>query len=147
MSNKVPTYQDLEKQIIALKAEKKLNQFENRFSQMLKASEDMITIHKLNGEYIYYNGPTCYSIKAEEVVGKKIDDLFDKEVSNKILNSFKKVQETGKSEIFEVELDWLGEKKWFSEYIYPLKNEEGKVTELVKVCRDIHERKIAEKDN
>ena len=145
MSNKVPTYQDLEKQIIALKAEKKLNQFENRFSQMLKASEDMITIHKLNGEYIYYNGPTCYSIKSEEVVGKKIDDLFDKEVSNKILNSFKKVQETGKSEIFEVELDWLGEKKWFSEYIYPLKNEEGKVTELVKVCRDIHERKIAEK--
>ena len=145
MSNKVPTYQDLEKQIIALKAEKKLNQFENRFSQMLKASEDMITIHKLNGEYIYYNGPTCYSIKSEEVVGKKIDDLFDKEVSNKILSSFKKVQETGKSEIFEVELDWLGEKKWFSEYIYPLKNEEGKVTELVKVCRDIHERKIAEK--
>ena len=147
MSNKGPSYQDLEKQIEALKAENKILQIENRFNLLLKASEDMITIHKLNGEYIYYNGPSRYAITSKDVVGKNINDLFDKENSTKLLKIFKNVQKTGKSETIEVLLDWFGEKKWFSEYIYPNKNDDGKVIEIVKVCKDIHERKIAEKQN
>jgi PAS domain S-box-containing protein len=63
------------------------------------------------------------------------------------MNSFNKVRTTGKSETIEVLLDWLGEKKWFSEYIYPSKDEEGKVIEIVKVCKDIHQRKITEIEN
>ena len=144
MSNNIPSYQDLQNLVVKLESENKILQLENRFNLLLKASEDMITIHKLNGEYTYYNGPSCYAITPKDVVGKKIDDLFDKEISTKLLKTFKKVQKTGKSETIEVLIDWLGEKKWFSEYIYPLKNEEGKVVELAKVCRDIHKRKIAE---
>ncbi len=144
MSKKKPSYQDLEKLIIKLKTENKLKQTEERFSMLLKASEDMITIHKPNGEYLYYNGPTCYAITANDVVGKMPNDLFDKNTSTELFDAFKRVSQTGNSETIEVLLDWLGEKRWFSEYIYPLKNDGGKVVEIVKVCRDIHKRKIAE---
>ena len=144
MSNKKPTYQELEKLIIELKSENKLKQSENRFNLLLKASEDMITIHKPSGEYLYYNGPTCYAITAKDIVGKMPNDLFDKEVSDILLKAFKKVAKTGNSETIEVLLDWFGEKKWFSEYIYAIKNSEEEVVELVKVCKDIHKRKIAE---
>ncbi|MGL1887158.1 MAG: PAS domain S-box protein [Reichenbachiella sp.] len=144
MSNKKPTYQDLEKLIKELKSENNLNQSEDRFNMLLQASEDMITIHQPNGKYLYYNGPTCYAITPEDIVGKMPNDIFDKEATNTLLNAFKKVEETGKSETIEVLLDWLGEKKWFSEYIYPIKNTDGEVVEMVKVCRDIHQRKIAE---
>ncbi len=144
MSNKKPSYQDLEKQIAELKSENKLKQSEDRFNALLKASEDMITIHKPNGKYVYYNGPTCYAITPKDIVGKMPEDLFDKGISNTLLNAFKKVERTGLSETIEVLLDWLGEKRWFSEYIYPIKNADGKIIELVKVCRDIHQRKIAE---
>ncbi len=144
MPNKQPSYQDLEKLIIKLKSENNLKQAEYRFNAILQASEDMITIHKPNGEFIYYNGPNCYAITPEDIVGKMPNDLFDDEVSSKLLNAFRRVEKTGVSEKLEVILDLLGEKRWFSEYIYPIKNENGKTIELVKVCRDIHKRKVAE---
>jgi len=146
MSNNKPSYQDLEKLIVELKSESKLKQSENRFDLLLKASEDMITIHRPNGEYLYYNGPACYAITPKDIVGKMPADLFDASVSNTIMNAFKRVAKTGKSETFEVLLDWLGERRWFSEYIYPVKNDDDEVVEIVKVCRDINQRKIAEQE-
>tara|TARA_R110002049_G_scaffold81404_4_gene206978 strand:+ start:194 stop:4732 length:4539 start_codon:yes stop_codon:yes gene_type:complete len=144
MSKKKLTYQELEKEIIQLKSEIKLKESEDRFSMLLKASEDMISIHEPNGRYIYYNGPKCYAITAKDVVGKTITDFFEDDISLQLLNTFKRVVKTGKSERIELLFDWLGEKKWFLEYIYPIKNNNGDVIELVKVCRDIHKRKIAE---
>ena len=141
ITKKKPTYSDLEKRINELELE---IQNEDRFNLLLKASDDMITIHKPGGEYIYYNGPKCYAISPNEVVGKMPSDLFGKGVSNTLMNAFRKVEKTGKSETLEVLLDWLGEKRWYSEYIYPVKNANGEVVELVKVCRDIDKRKIAE---
>jgi len=139
-SYKEPTYQELEKRIYELKKD------ENRFYMLLQASEDMITIHKPNGEYIYYNAPTCYAITPKDIVGKMPNDLFDKDVSNILLNAFEKVKRTGRSKTIEVFFDWLGEKRWFSEYIFPFKNADGEVVEIVKVCRDIHKNKIAEQE-
>lgn len=144
MSDQKPTYRELEKLIDELQSEEKLKQSEARFSMLLEASEDMITIHEPNGKYLYYNGPACYAITAQDIVGKMPHELFEKDVANTILNTFEKVAKTGESETIEVFFDWLGEKRWFSEYIYPVKNADGEVVELVKVCRDIHRRKIAE---
>ncbi len=145
-SNKKPTYQDLEKLIDELKLGNKSKQNEDSFKMLLKASEDMITIHKPNGEYLYYNGPTSYDISPKDIVGKMPNDLFDKDISNTLLTTFKKVEKTGESETIELLFDWLGEKKWFSEYIYPIKNVDGKIIKLVKVCKDIHKRKVAEQE-
>lgn len=133
-------FQNKEKQIAKLKLS------EDRFNMLLEASEDMITIHQPNGKYLYYKGPTCYVITSKDIVGKMPNDLFDKDVSQTLLNAFKKVEETGENETVEVLLNWLGDKKWFSENIYPIKNADGKVVEMVKVCRNIDERKIAEQE-
>ncbi len=146
MSKKKPTYQDLEKLIVTLKSEKKLQQNNDRFDMLLQASDDMITVHHPDGKYIYYNGPKCYAITTEDIVGKMPNELFNKDVSDTLMETFKKVKETGESKTIEVLLDWLGEKKWFSEYIYPYKNAEGEVIEIVKICKDIHQRKIVEQE-
>jgi PAS domain S-box-containing protein len=141
-----PTYEDLEAQILQLKSENKQNRLLDHYNMLLKASENMITIHEPNGKYLYYNGPTCYAISPEEIVGKMPHDIFEKEVSDKLMVAFNKVKNSGKSESIEVHLDWLGQKNWFSEYIYPFKNEAGEVIEIVKVCRDINNRKITEQE-
>jgi PAS domain S-box-containing protein len=106
----------------------------------------MITIHDTNGKYLYYNGPTGYAISPEDIVGKMPHDLFDKKIADELMEAFHKVKNTGESESIEVHLDWLGEKRWFSEYIYPFKNEGGEGVEIVKVCRDINERKVTEQE-
>ena len=146
-----PSYEDLEKQILELKkvqvvkfSNQRSKQREDRFNLMLQASDDMITIHKKTGEYLYYNGPTCYAVNPEDIIGKMPSDIFDENATNTLLKAFEKVSQTGKSETIEVLLDWKGEKKWFSEYIYPVKNETDEVVEMVKICRDINKRKIAE---
>ena len=146
MSNKKPTYQDLEKEIIKLKSENEILQSNDRFNMLSKASDDMITVHQPDGKYLYYNGPTCYAISPKEIVGKMPEDIFNKDVSKRLMSAFKKVNKTGESVTIEVLLDWLGEKKWFSEYIYPFKNAKGEVIEIVKVCKDIHQRKIAQQE-
>ena len=70
MSKKKPTYQDLEKLIVELKSENEILKSNDRFNMLLRASDDMITVHQPNGKYLYYNGPTCYSVKSEDIVGK-----------------------------------------------------------------------------
>jgi PAS domain S-box-containing protein len=144
--NQNPTYEDLEKLVLKLKSENKQNQLLAHYDLLLKASEDMITIHDLDGKCLYYNGPTCYDVSPEDIIGKMPSDLFEEDVSNALMEVFNKIKNTGKSETIEVHLDWLGQKKWFSEYIYPLKDATGKVVEIVKVCKDIHERKVAEQE-
>lgn len=144
MPNKKPSYQDLEKLVSKLQSENKIKKNQDRLNAILKASEDMITIHEPNGKYLYYNGPNCYPITPDDIVGKMPNDFFEEKVSTKLLEAFDKVAKTGVSETLEVLLDWLGEKRWFSEYIYPINDENGNTIELVKVCRDIHQRKLAE---
>lgn len=144
--NQSPTYEDLEKLIFKLKSENKQNQLSDHYNMLLKASEDMITIHDTTGKYLYYNGPTGYAISPEDIVGKMPHDLFKKKIADELMEAFNKVKNKGKSESIEVHLDWLGQKKWFSEYIYPFKNEDGEVVEIVKVWRDINERKITEQE-
>jgi len=55
--NKKPTYKELEKLIKELKSESNQTHSENYFNMILKASEDVITVHKPFGKYVYYNGP------------------------------------------------------------------------------------------
>ncbi|MEQ8238138.1 MAG: PAS domain S-box protein, partial [Cyclobacteriaceae bacterium] len=126
--------------------ESKLKISEDRFNLLLQSSEDMITIHEPNGRYLYYNGPSRYPITPEDIVGKMPSDFFDKVTSEKLQSTFEKVTKTGSSETIELFFLWLGTKRWFSEYIYPVKNVNGEVVELVKVCRDIHDQKIAEQE-
>ena len=145
-STKKPTYEELEKLIDKLKLDDKLKKIENRFKTLLKAPKDRISIHDTSGKYLYYNGPTYYTKTPEDIVGKMPNDLFDKDVSDILLEAFKKVAKTGESETVEIFLDWLGEKRWVSQHIYAVKNTDGEVTEMVKICKNIHTRKLAEQE-
>jgi PAS domain S-box-containing protein len=60
--------------------------------------------------------------------------------------AFEKVKEKGESEMLEILFDVKGEEKWFSAYIYPLKDKNGNVIEMVKIYRDINLRKVAEEE-
>jgi hypothetical protein len=144
--NQNPTKKDLEKLILKLESKNKRTQLLAHYDLLLKASEDMITIHDLDGKILSYNGPTCYNVSSEDMVGKMPYDLLEKDVSNKLLEVFNSVKNTGKSETIELNFEWAGQKRWFSEYIYPLKDANGEVVEMVKVCKDIHARKIAEQE-
>lgn len=140
------TDKDLEKLTNKLKSGNKQTRLLAHYDLLLKASEDMITIHDLGGKILSYNGPTCYNVSSKDMVGKMPSDILEKHPSDKLIETFNKVRRTGQSETIELNFEWGGQKKWFSEHIYPLKNAEGKVVEMVKVCKDIHTLKVAEQE-
>lgn len=133
------------------KAEQELNKEKERAEEnekflrlLLESSENMITLHNKDGSYSYFNGPSIYPVKPEEVVGKNPYDFFTEENAKNLTRNIKAVFDTGKSVSFEAKLNWLGEQKWFSEYIYPVKNRNHDIIAAAKICSDISEKKQAE---
>jgi PAS domain S-box-containing protein len=120
---------------------------EEKFELLLESSEDMITVHDLDGTYLYYNGPSCYALTKEDVLGKTPYDFFEKEKADILVNIIKSVGKTGISKKIEIELNWFDEMKWFSEYFYLMKGDKEKGERIVKVCQDITERKKVENEN
>ena len=119
---------------------------EEKFEMLLESSEDMISMHSLDGTYLYYNGPSYYNLTKKEVLGKTPYDLFEKEKADILANIIKSVGKTGKSENLEIQLNWFGETKWFSEYFFSMKGDKEKVVKVVKVSRDITERKKVQEE-
>tara|TARA_R110001583_G_scaffold412_1_gene3744 strand:- start:934 stop:4404 length:3471 start_codon:yes stop_codon:yes gene_type:complete len=124
-----------------------LKESEEKFKLLLESSEDMITIHDINGNYLYYNGPSCYDLRPEDVIGKSPYDFFEKDNAHKIVNSIESVGKSGKSKMIELNLNWFNKKKWFSEYFYPILDGQNGEVKIVKVCRDISDRKKVEIEN
>jgi PAS domain S-box-containing protein len=145
-SNDKPTYEELEKLVQKLKTQVKVNQNKDRLRLLLDAFEGMITFHKPSGEYIYYNKAKDYPTTSESIIGKMPEDLFSPTISILLKMAFEKVKEKGESEMLEILFDVKGEEKWFSAYIYPLKDKNGNVIEMVKIYRDINLRKVAEEE-
>jgi PAS domain S-box-containing protein len=124
-----------------------LKESEEKFKLLLESSEDMITIHDLKGNYLYYNGPSCYDLRPEDVIGKSPYDFFEKDNAHKIVKSIESVGKSGKSKMIELNLNWFNKKKWFSEYFYPILDGQKGEVRIVKVCRDITDRKKVEIEN
>lgn len=130
-----------------VKTKQKIKDSEERFELLLESSENMISIHNIDGTYLYYNGPSRCSLTKEDALGKTPYDFFKKEKADILANNIKSVGKTGISKTIEIELNWFGEMKWFSEYFYLMKGDTKKGVRIVKVCQDITERKKTENEN
>lgn len=127
-------------------AEKALQESDEQLRLLIQSSEDMISLHDFDGTYTYYNGPSRYSSRPEDIVGKTPYDFFSRETAEKLVKLIQETAATGKSRTYEIQLDWFGEKIWFSEYIYPVFEEDGTITKVAKIRRNINELKIAEEE-
>jgi len=106
---------------------------------LVENSEDIISIHDMEANYLFYGGSTKYKCTVNEIVGKSPYDFFEKDIANKIVKQIKKTAQTGEKFKSEVETKRFGNKKWFQIIISPLiKN--GEIISVIKICRDITER-------
>lgn len=125
------------------KAKSKAEESEMNLRLLVESSEDMITIHDLNGKYINYFGPEKYSLKPNDFIGKTVGDFLNKENAELLTNQIIDTAKTGHSAIIDIYDYWQGEKAWLEEKIFPLKNE-NKITYIAKICSIITERKKSE---
>lgn len=113
------------------------------FKYLIESSDEMISIHDFDGNYLYYYGPQKYKIYPSDIIGKSPFDFFEKKIASQIVTQIKRTAETGEKSKIEIFTIWQGEKAWFEESIFPLVRN-GEIVAVVKICRNINEKKEVE---
>lgn len=118
---------------------------ESFLATLIESAEDIIVLHDLEGQYLYYHGPKTFGMNNESTKGKNVRDLFPPEIAEPIVEQIKRVGQTGKSEQIENSVVWNNQTLWFLDHIFPVKDEQGEIVSVAKICRNITERKNMEK--
>ncbi len=121
-----------------------LRKSEQRLRMLIESAEDLIVLHDVDGRYLYYNGPSRYHVKPQDVIGRTAHDMFPPEQADTLVQQLRKVAETGQPLTVENAVTWEGETLWFSDDIFPVYDQTGTLTSIAKICRNITRRKLTE---
>jgi len=125
--------------------ERALRESEERLRLLLESTEDIIVaMLDPEGRCLYYNGPTRYQLRPEDVVGKTPADFLDDTIAASILVRIRHVATTRQSLNFEQRVPWKRKALWYLTQISPVVDKDGQVTAVVAFARNITDRKRAE---
>jgi PAS domain S-box-containing protein len=125
--------------------EKALRESEARLHLLLESTEDIIVaMVDLEGRCLYYNGPSRYGLKPQDVMGKTPADFLGPTIAASILVRVKHVAATRQSLNFEQRVPWKRNTMWYMVQISPVIDKTGEVTAVVTFARNITDGKRAE---
>lgn len=110
-------------------------------------SNEIIIVVDLKREIAYLNPPALKLISSnpEEVVGKKLDDIFNKRFALRWKVRIRNKNLSSESDYFESLLIINEEEMWLGTDLTPLPDENGKVIAMLGISRDITQTKLVEK--
>lgn len=124
-----------------------LKKSEEKYRSLVESAEDFIFTVDGEGSFQSMNSFTAsfFGGRADDFLGKGLKTLFPEKVAEEQLRLVKLVLKAGKSVRDEFEIDPAEHKTWISANFMPLKNEQGKVTAVLCIARDITENKNLER--
>tara|TARA_R110002049_G_scaffold116110_1_gene268486 strand:+ start:50074 stop:52935 length:2862 start_codon:yes stop_codon:yes gene_type:complete len=128
-------------------AEIKLAESENKFRTILEAGPECIKLLDPDGKLLMMNQAGLAMIEAdneEQVLGKCMLGILLPEYRTTFLKLIEKIFEGESGElVYEIE-GFKGTRRWLETHSVPMKNEQGDITSLLGITRDVTERKKAE---
>ncbi|MBW2051834.1 MAG: PAS domain S-box protein [Deltaproteobacteria bacterium] len=124
-----------------------LKKSEEKYRSLVESAEDLIFTVDSENIFLSMNNFTAnfFGGRPEDLIGKSVSELFPKERAEKQLEIVKMVYQSGKSMPDEFKLD-IGEYQiWFNASFMPLRDEKGKVSQVLCIARDITEYKNLER--
>lgn len=157
--SRVDLIQELEsllKQINALELAKqeceqlisRLQESEKRYRFLLDESSDPIFSFNRQGQYLYINQAFAAPFKKtpDEIIGKRIWDIFSQDEADKRFAAVKAVFETGEVKVIEVRVPTPEKDLFFITTVKPIKNEDGEVEIVICISKEITDRKRMEEE-
>ncbi|HNX24742.1 MAG TPA: PAS domain-containing protein [Spirochaetota bacterium] len=110
---------------------------------VLDESTDPIFNILEDGTYRYINNAFSnpFNMKPEDIIGKRIWDIFSPEEAEKRMTVVKKAFSTGETIVFDVRVPTVSGDIFFITSVKPVKDENGTVTSVVCISKNITERK------
>lgn len=123
-----------------------LREREQRYRILLDESSDPIFSFNREGRYLYINRAFAAPFKKnpEEIIGKKIWDIFSQDEADKRFAMVKQVFETGKTGVIEVRVPTPEKDLYFITTVKPIFDEAGEVATVICISKEITERKRME---
>ena len=128
------------------KALEKLKESEEKYRLLIESAEDPIFTVNRNGRFIFVNSTTAkyFSTTTEEMLDKRIIEVFPASLYKEYYKHFKKVFDEGKG-FNIISNPAIGDQKyWFSTNLQPVRNIKGKIVAAQAIVRDITYTKQAE---
>lgn len=95
-------------------------------------------------EYINTHASKELNLNEREIIGKKVQSIFPKDIAQKQCNFIKTVFKTGECKQAISESIYAGRKVWLDTLMIPLKNDKNEIESVLGISRDITERKLSE---
>ena len=123
-----------------------LRESEEKHSLLLEESPDPFFSFTPEGHYTYVNRAFAEGVRkpVEDIVGKRIWDVFPKEEADKRFAFLSQVFRTGKEKVIEVCVPLTDGDRYYMTTITPIKDTEGDVVSAICSSKDITDRKRAE---
>ncbi len=121
----------------------------DRYRTLLDNSSDAIFSFDRNGQYLYVNQEFATNVsdkKPEEIIGKKIWDLFSKEEADKRYAIVKWVFENNKAKNIEVRVPNPNGDTYHLTTVKPVFDEQDHVTSVICISKEITKRILVEKE-
>ena len=124
-----------------------LKKSEERYRSLVESAEDFIFSVDSEGNFQSVNSFTAnfFGSRPEEFLGKDLASQFPEDVAEKQLKLISLVYKHKKSVRDEFELKTGEHRIWISGNFMPLKNEDGEVSAVLCIARDITENKVLER--
>ena len=95
-------------------------------------------------EYINNHATKDLNLNKEEIIGKKVQSIFPKDIAQKQCDFIQSVFETGECKQAVSESSYAGRKVWLDTLMIPLKNDKDEIESVLGISRDITEQKLSE---
>lgn len=118
---------------------------EERYRTLAEAAHDYIFVISRQGTIEYVNSYAArqFSLRSEEVIGRRREDFLPPEVSECQQEALARILETGEAAYIEANTLLPGSEVWLGARLVPLRNEAGQVASVLGVARDITEQRRA----
>ena len=113
---------------------------------VIEGTSDVIFAKNLQGRYVIANQTACewLGTSVEEIIGRDDTELFPLQVANNIIKMDKQVASSGVSISYTEQVPKQGILKTLHSVKYPWRSQEGNITGVVGISRDITERQCFE---